>query len=282
MPSEEQVRSFKEEAQQREKQRQESYKRDGMSIRTYVLHVALHMEERISKILGHLLGIDTDKSKVIGYRSNPISFNQKVQLLIEIGTIEGDRFKDFQLMMEVRNMLMHQLDARSMVQCFHMIKEKDGNDSKKNKVIALAEEKIKSSPLAVTVDWNEEDKLNLGVRLLFDRVSIHTTEAITKMVQSQVNRSEGTAALEHTNNMSNSIGDPIRALINTVESSEQESYTKEQVIGVLKLAGYSVVKDYFASLEKERKKSNNELMQKMGLEDPSSASPTDPTDPQPS
>ena len=203
MPSEEQILAFKEEAEQKRLKREESYARDGMSIRTYVLHVALHMEERISQILGHLLGIDITKSKVIGYRSNPISFNQKVQFLIEIGTIEGDRFKDFQLMMEIRNILMHQLDSRSMVECFRMIAEK-----------------------------------------------------------------EGTAALEHTQNMSSSLGDPIQKLINTIESSDQTTYTREQVIGVLKLAGFAVVKDFFASLEQERKKSYDDLMKKMGLSDP--------------
>lgn len=98
----------------------------GIDKRSEVLQYALIIESFTSIFLGELLGIkDVKNSRVLGNKSNPISFNQKITLLIEIEALESVEKTKFLTFMEVRNQFMHNLEASSYETCFSYLEGKD-------------------------------------------------------------------------------------------------------------------------------------------------------------
>ncbi|TCC88663.1 hypothetical protein EZ428_18675 [Pedobacter frigiditerrae] len=98
----------------------------GIDKRSEVLQYALIIESFTSIFLGELLGIkDVKNSRVLGNKSSPISFNQKITLLIEIEALESVEKTKFVTFMEVRNQFMHNLEASSYETCFSYLEGKD-------------------------------------------------------------------------------------------------------------------------------------------------------------
>ena len=99
----------------------------GIEIRTNVLVNALMVENMISIFLAKLLGIsNVEESKTLGNRSGNLSFNQKVDLLIDIGALSKEEKKKFQSFMEVRNQFMHNMTAKTYEKCFSFL---DGREA---------------------------------------------------------------------------------------------------------------------------------------------------------
>lgn len=91
----------------------------GMKYRNEVLVASLFIEKMTSAFLSVLLGInDLKGSKVLGNKSGCLSFNQKVELLIEMGAISSSNRKKFQAFMEIRNQFMHNISANNYTNCF--------------------------------------------------------------------------------------------------------------------------------------------------------------------
>ena len=91
-----------------------------------VLRYSLLMESMTAHFLGSLLNIkDVRNSKSFGETGSALSFYQKINLLIDIGALEGEHFKNFQLFMEVRNKFMHNIEVRTFEDCFTMLEGKD-------------------------------------------------------------------------------------------------------------------------------------------------------------
>ena len=98
----------------------------GIDNRSEVLQYALIIENLTSLFLGALLGIkDLKNSRVLGNKSNPISFNQKVTLLIEIEALDSAEKTKFLTFMEVRNQFMHNIEAHTYETCFSYLDGKD-------------------------------------------------------------------------------------------------------------------------------------------------------------
>jgi len=91
----------------------------GMKERTEVLQTALIIEKMTTTFLAGLLGIkDLKESKVLGNKSGCLSFNQKIDLLIDLGALSKENRGKFQTFMEVRNQFMHNLSANNYENCF--------------------------------------------------------------------------------------------------------------------------------------------------------------------
>lgn len=126
----------------------------GNEIRHQVLHFSLLLESYINNILAKALGIlEVTKSKSFNYTNQSLSFNQKVNLLLDINLIEKDNEWKFQAFMEIRNKFMHVLEIDSYVKCFEYV-------DKKNKI-------IKAYSSSVKAELQEEDRLHACCFLLY-------------------------------------------------------------------------------------------------------------------
>ncbi|MDP3445793.1 MAG: hypothetical protein Q8T08_23275, partial [Ignavibacteria bacterium] len=97
-----------------------------MNIRVDILQYSLMVENFSSIFLSTLLDIpDFKESKSLGNRSGNLSFNQKIDLLIDIQAIEKKEKSKFSNFMSIRNQFMHNIDADSYENCLKNIEGAD-------------------------------------------------------------------------------------------------------------------------------------------------------------
>jgi len=95
--------------------------------RAKVIEKAVGFEELISQLLSMLLDIDKDSSKSFGSQGSTLSFNAKINLLIDLKFIPAEVSKDFQLFAEIRNKFAHVLYVDTFVKCFEIIDKSRNN-----------------------------------------------------------------------------------------------------------------------------------------------------------
>ena len=129
----------------------------GMEIRKEILLYSLIVESFTSIFLSLILGMDNYKeSRTLGNKGSNLSLSNKIDLLIDIGALEGETRSKFQVFMEIRNQFAHNLESSSYEKCFEFIShninflrkrypqsEADSNeDQLKKATIALATDVI--------------------------------------------------------------------------------------------------------------------------------------------
>lgn len=116
----------------------------GMELRSDVLIFSLFLEDLTSLILPMILRIDKEKSVLFGHTSRALSFDQKVLLLIELGSLNEEHRTRFLWLQQIRNQLMHNKKAVSMVEClkYTSVKEKELLDSFDTDEDATKEEQL--------------------------------------------------------------------------------------------------------------------------------------------
>lgn len=98
----------------------------GLNERQEILTFALLLENFSSIFLSNLLGIDEYRNtKSFGNSNSSLSFNQKINLLIDIGALSPIERKKYITFMEIRNQFMHNLAADSYESCYEFINGKD-------------------------------------------------------------------------------------------------------------------------------------------------------------
>jgi len=140
----------------------------GIEIRKEILRKSLLVEKLTSYFLSSLLGIkDYQKSKTLGNSGNCMSFNQKVNLLIEIGALSIETRSKFQKFMEIRNQFMHNFDASTFEKCIseingaekYLLNTYPQNDSNSNEEkLKLAVNELSSEIVDLTVAITEKVK----------------------------------------------------------------------------------------------------------------------------
>lgn len=98
----------------------------GLEKRKFILTISLLVENFTSIFLARLLEIE-DYRETISFsnKSSTLSFNQKINLLIDIKAIEGENKNKFQTFMEIRNQFMHNLEADTYEKCFKFLNGRD-------------------------------------------------------------------------------------------------------------------------------------------------------------
>lgn len=111
--------------------------------RAKVIEKAVGFEEIISQLLSIFLEIDKDSSNSFGNKNIALSFNAKINLLVDLKIMTPKLIKDFQLFAEIRNKFAHVLYVDTFVKCFEIIPkrrkyflEKISTDTAKNDVNA--------------------------------------------------------------------------------------------------------------------------------------------------
>jgi CRISPR/Cas system CSM-associated protein Csm2 small subunit len=101
--------------------------------RAKVIEKAVGFEESISQLLSILMEIDKNSSKSFGSKSFALSFNAKINLLVDLKFIPKEISSDFQLFTEIRNKFAHVLDVDSFVKCFEIMPKNRNNFLKKSR-----------------------------------------------------------------------------------------------------------------------------------------------------
>lgn len=97
----------------------------GFRNRNIILSSSLLIEKTTSSFIANLLGINNpENSLTLGIKNSAFSFNQKIDLLIDLGALNTSDKRKFQLFMELRNKFMHVLEADSFVNCFKLLRGK--------------------------------------------------------------------------------------------------------------------------------------------------------------
>lgn len=92
--------------------------------RAKVIEAGVDFEESISQIISMLLDVEMDLSNSFGYKSTSLSFNHRVNLLVDLKFIPKEIISDFQLFAEIRNKFANVKYINSFTKCFEIIPKK--------------------------------------------------------------------------------------------------------------------------------------------------------------
>lgn len=147
----------------------------GMSARSEVLEYSLMIENLSSFFLSGLLDIsDYKKSKSLGNTGSSLSFNQKVELLIDIQALDSKEKSKYMAFMSIRNQFMHNIDANSYEKCFTHLKGSDKfllttypQDIKltQEKQLENATRNLAHDVITITVNLMEKVKEKIGEKV---------------------------------------------------------------------------------------------------------------------
>ena len=135
----------------------------GMDVRMKVIKTALRVEMLATHVLGAILGIDANKSCVIGSKGSPLTFKQKVLLMVEVAALDKDDIAMFDMFMEIRNTFAHDIRAVSIEACFDLLDQRDKDKNTRKYVLKLVDNPYWTK---IEQEMTELDKLDVGVSLL--------------------------------------------------------------------------------------------------------------------
>ena len=191
--------------------------------RASVLRFSLNLEMLASKILSYLLNVDEyENSYSFGNKSSSLSFNQKINLLIDNKSITKDEKKKLMAFASVRNQFMHNIDANTFVKAFDHL---DGLEKQMRKIY----------PENFTEDDDLETCLHYCVRDLHkDGVLILTSfkGGFDEKVQTEI---EAKFYREKFEGLQESVFDSFNRIIKALEEQNVETLSRENLTIVLRL-----------------------------------------------
>lgn len=97
-------------------------------MRHKVIDYSVLIEDRISLTLAKLLGIDNyEATKSFGHKSSSLSFNAKLNILLDIDAINNNDKKKLEYFSQIRNQFAHNISVVDFTTCFDRI---DGLENK--------------------------------------------------------------------------------------------------------------------------------------------------------
>ena len=139
----------------------------GIEKREFILTVSLLVENFTSIFLSRLLEIKDYRQTIsFGNKSSNLSFNQKINLLIDIGAVPAGQKNKFVTFMEIRNQFMHNLEAKSYETCFDFM---DGKDKFVLKTYPQDPKKSREEQLEKATQELSNEVLSMSAKL-YDKV----------------------------------------------------------------------------------------------------------------
>lgn len=136
----------------------------GFRNRNNILGTSLIIEKATSRFIANLLGIKKpENSLTLGFKNSALSFNQKIDLLIDLGALSASDKSKFQLFMELRNKFMHVLEADSFVNCFKLL---DGKEAFLFKLYPQYKDKVHEKNLKAASMRLADDVLQLTLMII--------------------------------------------------------------------------------------------------------------------
>ena len=124
---------------------------DDVLFRASYLTYSLMCENITSYLIAELVDItDHENSRTLGHKSSSLSFNQRIDFLIDMQVLNATQKAKFQTFMEIRNQLMHNISASTYVKCFTFLPA--GKDQYRQLKGLSKEEELKKASLALAED----------------------------------------------------------------------------------------------------------------------------------
>ncbi|MES1159385.1 MAG: hypothetical protein ABUM51_01385 [Bacteroidota bacterium] len=153
----------------------------GLEKRKDILGIALTIEGLTSGFIAALLGIeDPENSRTLGNKSSALTFNQKIDLLIDLGAMSDETRSKYSTFMEIRSQFMHNIEASTYEKCYDFLQGKEAYIFKKypQKGFCSREEALEKASLELA-----NDVLNITLELI-EGLKEKATEASTYNRQS--------------------------------------------------------------------------------------------------
>jgi len=191
--------------------------------RAIVLRLSLNLEVLASIVLSYLLDVNNfEESYSLGNKSSSLSFNQKINLLIDNRTITKEEKKKLMAFASIRNQFMHNVNANTFVEAFDHL---DGLENQMRKLY----------PKNFGSDIKLEESLHYCVSDLHrDGVLILTSfkGGIGEKMSTEANAK---VYSEFYENLEESIKYNFDRFLEAIKNHDSESIEKSNIIDVLKL-----------------------------------------------
>ncbi|MCW3110875.1 MAG: hypothetical protein JWQ09_5381 [Segetibacter sp.] len=92
-----------------------------MTARGEIMEYSVIFEEQSSFLLHKMLDIDLETSRSFGTTSQALSFNTKMNLLLDMKFIAKTTREKFQMFMEIRNKFAHLAEVDTYEKCFKLL-----------------------------------------------------------------------------------------------------------------------------------------------------------------
>lgn len=191
--------------------------------RAKVLRFSLNLEVLASKILSYLLDVENfDKSYSFGNKSSSLSFNQKINLLIDNRSITKDEKKKLVAFASIRNQFMHNINANSFKDAFDHL---DGLEKQMRKL--YPENFSPEIELEESLEYCISDLHKDGV-LIFTSFKGGIDEKIQKEADAKFYK-------KNFNSLQETVSDSYDRILNALAEHDATSISRSNLIEVIKL-----------------------------------------------
>ena len=83
-----------------------------------MIEAAVHLEANITLYLCTYLNIDPKKTKLFGFKSGCLSFDSKLEMLLELNYLTSDKREKFRKFSEIRNKFAHISTILNFTDCY--------------------------------------------------------------------------------------------------------------------------------------------------------------------
>jgi hypothetical protein len=136
----------------------------GLDIRKEILENALMMEMLTTNFLARMLDIkEPQNSRTLGNKTSSLSFNNKIDLLIDLGALKKEERKKYQYFMEIRNQFIHNIYASTYEKCLAVL---DGTNNAVLKLYPQPEELSLDEKYRNAVNSLSEEVLSLTMQII--------------------------------------------------------------------------------------------------------------------
>ncbi len=136
----------------------------GLEIRKEILENALMMEMLTTNFLARILNIKEPKnSRTLGNKTSSFSFNNKIDLLIDLGALKKEERRKYQYFMEIRNQFIHNIYASTYEKCLSVL---DGTNNAILKLYPQPDDLSLDEKYKNAVNSLSEEVLNLTIQII--------------------------------------------------------------------------------------------------------------------
>lgn len=109
----------------------------NLPLRTEILQMALELEQDVSELILNHLNIEVEKRKALSNKSGSLSFQNKIDLLHDLGILTKEENAKFGLLMVFRNQFMHNINCNSFVTAINFL-----GDGKKKELLKFGDKEF--------------------------------------------------------------------------------------------------------------------------------------------